>query len=261
MNKTSAEYLTNFTIQMAQKAGQILMQSFGKQHKQIEKESFHSIVTQADIASENYIKETIAHTFPSHKIVGEESGESKENSEYIWVVDPLDGSSYFARGIPSFSVSVALIKGNSIILGVVDNPFYNETFHGFLGLGAFLNRKEITVSKTEKLSESIFNFGHRYIRAEEYKPSSTANLQAVRSIRGGGSCAQELCQIACGRIDGLVTVNQSSWDFYAGKIILEEAGGKLFQLNENEVNIHTALLGKTDIAATNRRLKIQSLNT
>lgn len=255
MSDSSPEYLTNFAIQLAQKAGKILMQHFGKSHLQVEKESFHSIVTQADIEVDKFIQQAIAHTFPHHGIVSEESISTQPQSEFIWVVDPLDGSSYFARSIPSFSVSIALLKGNSVILGVVENPFFKETFHAFLSMGAFLNGKEISVSKTRELSESIVNFGHRYLRDPEHKPNSIENLQAVRSIRGGGSCAQELCQIACGRIDGLITANQSSWDFFAGKVIVEEAGGKLTQLNGKNIQPLTSLLKKTDIVASNSLLQ------
>ncbi|MBX2902826.1 MAG: inositol monophosphatase [Chitinophagales bacterium] len=258
MNDSSPEYLTNFAIQLAQKAGKLLMKHFGKVHEQIEKESFHSIVTSADVEVETFIKNAIAHTFPHHKIVSEESGATHAESEFIWVIDPLDGSSYYARGIPSFSVSIALIKGHSVILGVVENPFFNETFHAFLSMGAFLNRNAISVSTTTALSSAIFNFGHRYLRSEGYKPASVHNLMAVRSIRGGGSCAQELCQIACGRIDGLVTVNQASWDFFAGKLIVEEAGGKLTELNGEAIHPLNALMKHTDIVATNGLLHIQN---
>lgn len=255
MSDASPEYLTNFAIQVAKKAGKLLMQHFGKVHLQVEKESFHSIVTPADVEADNFIKQAIARTFPHHGIVSEESAATQPQNEFVWVVDPLDGSSYFARSIPSFSVSLALMKGNSVILGVVDNPFFNETFHAFLSIGAFLNGKPISVSSINELSKSIVNFGHRYLRADDYKPRSTANLQAVRSIRGGGSCAQELCQIACGRIDGLITVNQASWDFFAGKVIVEEAGGKLVQLDGSAINPQRALLASTDIIASNSLLR------
>jgi myo-inositol-1(or 4)-monophosphatase len=255
MNDTSPEYLTNFAVQLAQKAGKQLMQRFGKAHKQMEKESFHSIVTACDIEVENLIKESISHRFPHHGIVSEESPAADTERELVWVIDPLDGSSYYARGLPAFSVSIALVKGDSIILGVIENPFFQETFHAFLSMGAFLNRKEITVSTTSDLSQAIFNFGHRYLRSDEYLPHSALHLRAVRSIRGGGSCAQELCQIACGRIDGLITAHQASWDFFAGKVILEEAGGKLYQLNGQPIQPRLALLNYSDIVATNSLLR------
>lgn len=249
MNKAEA-YLP-FAISLAQEAGAFLMQHFGKQHFEQEKESFHSIVTACDIDVEQLIIKKIQQQFPAHSIVSEESGADIRNSEFQWVIDPIDGSSYFARGIASFSVAFALLQNGEIMLGVIDNPFFKETFYAVKGGGAFKNEERIFVSSTDSLNQSIYSFGHRYLRSESYSPQSTDLLNAVRSIRAGGSCAQELCQLACGRIDGLIAVNQSSWDYFAGKIILEEAGGKMNQLNGKPISITDAILGKQDIYSTN----------
>lgn len=243
--------LLQFAISTAQAAGHYLMENFGDMHAQTEKESLHSIVTAHDLAVEKLIIDRIKAAYPSHGILSEESGAFDTDSEYLWVIDPLDGSSYFARGLPNFSVAIALVYKNEIILGVVENPLYQETFYATKRGGAFRNQNSIKVSTSSTLSSAIFNFGHRYLRLPEYQPHSGELLKAVRSIRGGGSCAQELCQIACGRIDGLITVNQAPWDFLAGKLILEEAGGKLVKLNGSEISIEESLKKTTDIVATN----------
>ncbi len=253
----SENHFVQFAISLAQKAGLYLMENFGDVHPHSEKESFHSIVTSHDIAVEKLIMDSIKRTYPSHGILSEESGATIGESDYLWVIDPLDGSSYFARGLPNFSVAIALLYKNEVILGVIDNPVYKETFYATKRGGAFLNKQPIKVSDTPTLSSAIINFGHRYLRLPMYQPFSGELLKAVRSIHGGGSCAQELCQIACGRTDGLITVNQSPWDFLSGKIILEEAGGKLKKLNGTEISIEDTLKMKTDIVASNGKLAFE----
>jgi myo-inositol-1(or 4)-monophosphatase len=243
--------LIQFAIATAQAAGNYLMENFGDTHSQTEKESLHSIVTTHDIVVEKLIIDRIKGAYPSHGILSEESGAIEFDREYLWVIDPLDGSSYFARGLPNFSVAIALVFKNEVILGVVENPVYQETFYATKGGGAFRNQESIKVSTSSSLSTAIVNFGHRYLRLPDYQPQSGNLLTSVRSIRGGGSCAQELCQIACGRADGLITVNQAPWDFLAGKIILEEAGGKLVKLEGNEISVKDSLKMTTDIVATN----------
>lgn len=249
-------HFVQFAISIAQKAGLYLMENFGDTHLQIEKESLHSIVTAHDIAVEKLIMDNIKSAYPSHAILSEESGASSGESDYLWVIDPLDGSSYFARGLPNFSVAIGLLYKNEVILGVVENPVYKETFYATKRGGAFRNQQPIKVSDTASLSSAIVNFGHRYLRLPMYQPHSEELLKSVRSIRGGGSCAQELCQIACGRTDGLITVNQSPWDFLSGKLILEEAGGKLVKLDGAEISIEDALKMKTAIVASNGKLAI-----
>lgn len=241
----------SFAIALAREAGCFLMQHFGKQHFEQEKESFHSIVTTCDIDVEQLIIKRIKEQFPCHSIVSEESGADSLNSEFQWIIDPIDGSSYFARGIASFSVAIALLRKGEIVLGVIDNPVFKETFYASNGGGAFRNEDRIAVSTTKTLNQSIFSFGHRFIRSDSYKAQASELLNAVRSIRAGGSCAQELCQLACGRIDGLIAVNQSSWDYFAGKIILEEAGGKMNQLNGKPILISDSILCKQDIYCSN----------
>jgi len=253
----SENQLLHFAIATAKAAGNYLMENFGKTHKQTEKESLHSIVTAHDISVEKIIIEKIKMAYPSHGILSEECGALDGDSEYRWVIDPLDGSSYFARGLPSFSVAIALLYKNEVILGVIENPVYQETFYATKGGGAFLNQTAIKVSTTSNLSSAIVNFGHRYLRLPDYQPQSGELLKAVRSIRAGGSCAQELCQIASGRTDGLITVNQAPWDFLAGKLILEEAGGKLTRLDGTEILVPDTLIKPTDIVGTNGVLSLK----
>lgn len=250
MSKSNS--LLDFAREIAREAGELLMLNFGSKHNEVEKESFHSIVTDIDISAESLLVSKIRNKFPEHSIVSEEAGFSLLSSEYCWVIDPIDGSSYFARGLPTFSVSIALLYKGHLILGVIENPCFKETFYAVVGGGAFLNGALISVSKVSQMNQSVVNFGHRFIRLNEFNAHATKLLKSIRSIRGGGSCAQELCQIACGRMDGLVTLNQSSWDFFAGKLILEEAGGKLTNLLGREISVVDALSANTDIIASNR---------
>ena len=235
----------------AQKAGDYLRENFGKTICSATKESQHSVVTAHDLESERIIIELLQLYFPSHSILSEEMGLKDRKTSYLWVIDPLDGSSYYARGIPTYSVSISLLKNMEIICGVVYCPANNEMFYAEKGGGAFLNKSSISVSPINKLNESIFSAGHRYLRLEIYETEMRKLLKAVRSIRAGGSCAQELCNVAVGRIDALLTVNQSFWDYAAGALILEEAGGTITDIVGVKLNIDKYMLKKFDLLATN----------
>lgn len=243
----------------AQKAGDYLLGNFGKNLDYKVKESQHSIVTQYDLGAEEIIVKEIKKHFPSHSILSEEKGFEYFDSEFVWVIDPLDGSSYYARGIPTFSVSIALINSGEIVCGVIYCPAQNELFTAEKGMGAFLNGIPVKVSATDTLNQSVFSAGHRYLRLEVYDREMRRLLQSVRSIRGGGSCAQELCYLACGRIDVILTVNQSFWDYAAGALILEEAGGKITTTTGEELSVVKYMNAKFDLLASNKILHLESM--
>ena len=232
-------------------AGHYLKKNFGDQIQTVDKESHHSIVTQHDIEAERLIIDLLKNKFPSHGILSEEIGLMRGDADYIWVIDPLDGSSYYSRGIETFSVSVALMYRYEVIAGAIYLPVQGELFFAEKDKGAFLNEKKINVSATADLRESIGNFGHRYLRLEEYDKGMRNLLKSIRSVRGGGSCAMEMSYLACGRIDIVLTVNQSFWDYAAGSLIVSEAGGEVTDIKGNHVDPQKYLMSKYDLMTSN----------
>ncbi|MFN8278555.1 MAG: inositol monophosphatase [Chitinophagales bacterium] len=238
-------------------AGKYLKQHFGGFPEIAQKESHHSIVTAHDLAAEQILIESISRDFPDHAILSEEAGWIRKGADTIWVIDPLDGTSYYSRGIGNFSVSMAVIHQNNIIAGMVHLPMMDHFVYAEKGKGAFCNRKPIHTSLVATLEESIGSFGHRYIRLPEYEPRSRQLLQRARSIRGGGSCAMELALLAMGKIDFLITVNQSFWDYAAGALLVKEAGGHLVDLNGQPPIIAHHIDSRFDVVASNHPLRQQ----
>lgn len=243
-----------FAQRIALEAGNILLSKFGQSHQISTKESIHSVVTPVDLMVEESILTAINQNFPEHSILSEESGFLDKHSDYLWVIDPLDGSSYYSRGLETYAVSIALYLNKTPVIGVVYCPARNEMFYADRNEGAFMNGANITCSSTTLLKDAIGSFGHRYIRLEEYDKSSKAILQSVRSVRAGGSCAMELCYLASGRIDLVLTVNQSFWDYAAGMFIAEKSGCLFFDLNGNPWNFDSFWNSKLDLLSYSKSL-------
>ena len=252
MNNSYIEFAKNTALA----AGKYLLDNFGMMHYSIIKESIHSIVTKVDLITEELITNLIKQNYSNHNILSEELGFIQNNSEYTWIIDPIDGSSYYSRGIESFSISIALFRNFKPFIGVVYCPILNELFYAEIGKGAFLNNKLIQCSETIQLSESIGSFGHRYLRLEQYEPISKDIIKSIRSIRGGGSSAMELSYLACGRIDLLIVVNQSIWDYAAGVLIVSESGGVFKDLYNNEIDFKNLFDRKLDILSYSKNLDL-----
>jgi myo-inositol-1(or 4)-monophosphatase len=257
MENSNDKYL-DFAIDLSKQAADILMQNYGKQHVQTVKESFHSIVTQSDLDVEDFIVKSIKSMFPDHGILSEEQTTYNIQSDYVWVIDPLDGSSYYSRSLPNFSVAIALVHQDALQLGVVNCPAIEKLFFAQLGKGAFCNQLPIAVSDIADFSKSMVNFGHRFLRETQVYPMSHKLLNSVRSIRAGGSCAQELSLLSAGHVEAVITVNQQCWDFFAAWVILEEAGGKITNLRNEKIDIRIAMSSTTDILAHNGKLNFYS---
>ncbi len=194
------------------------------------KEGINNWVTEADHASEKAIIETIHKDYPDHFILSEETGEIKSNSEYKWIIDPIDGTINFASGIPLCCVSIGIEKEGKMIMGAVYNPFIEELFFAQKGFGASLNDKKIHVSQKTEALHSCLVTGFPY----SYLDSENSPLQVFeRFIRKGvpvrrlGSAAIDLCWVAAGRFDGFYEHSLQAWDSAAGFLIVEEAGGKV----------------------------------
>jgi myo-inositol-1(or 4)-monophosphatase len=211
-----------------------VIRSFDDQDFRItNKEGINNLVTEVDHASEKVIIETIKASFPGHDIISEEVGELLQDSEYRWIIDPIDGTVNFAHRIPICCISIGLEKAGKMIMGAVYNPFMNELYIAERGEGATLNSKKIQVSAKEKVEIACLVTGFPYTYLDEPNgPLQTFERFIRRGIpvRRLGSAAIDLCWVAAGRFDGFYEHKLQAWDSAAGFIIVEEAGGKVTNL-------------------------------
>jgi myo-inositol-1(or 4)-monophosphatase len=200
------------------------------------KEGMNNLVTEADHAAEKAIINVIQKDYPDHFILSEETGEIKTNSDYKWIIDPIDGTVNFANGIPLCCVSIGLEKDGQMILGAVYAPILKEMYVAQKGFGASLNNKKILVSNKTELINSCLVTGFPYT----YLDAPNGPLQVFEKlIRQGipvrrlGSAAIDLCWVAAGRFDGFYEHKLQAWDSAAGFLIIEEAGGKVTDFEGN----------------------------
>ncbi|MDP8214226.1 MAG: inositol monophosphatase family protein [Candidatus Euphemobacter frigidus] len=209
------------------------------------------LVTEVDLAAEKEIIAQLSRAFPEHRIAAEESGRKKGESDYVWWIDPIDGTTNFVHGYPCYSISVALECQSEIILGIVYDPTRDELFQAVRGEGAQLNGCPITVSSVETLSESLLATGFPYDRALRGRALSLAArlLPRVQGIRRDGSAARDLAYVAAGRLDGFWEFGLKPWDTAAGRLLVEEAGGSVSDFKGEAFDIHQGA-----VVATNRRI-------
>ena len=202
----------------------------------IEQKSLNDYVSEVDRESEKIIYEVIASEFPQHSIVGEEFGLSASLSEYQWVVDPLDGTTNFLRGIAHYAISIALKHDGKIIHGTVFDPIKDELFSASRGLGASLNGSPITVSERSSMSGGLYATGVPFNgrtlnNLSCFTDCLTAVVQQQTSgVRRLGSAALDLAYVAAGRYEGYWEANLKLWDIAAGVLLVEEAGGMVADL-------------------------------
>lgn len=211
-----------------QAAAKVIHAKFGKVGFELKGRA--NLVTAADTGVQKAVLSVIKKNFPTHDFLAEENGLKNTQSDYLWVIDPIDGTTNFAHTFPHFSVSIALFYKNEPILGGVFDVMTNELFLAQKGKGATLNGKKIHVSNVKKLEDSLLVTGFPYDRAEhidELLGTFKAFLLASHDVRRLGSAALDLCWTATGRIDGYWEENLNPWDVAAGALILAEAGGKV----------------------------------
>lgn len=220
------------TLINATEAGAAVLKHYfnNKNLKISNKEGINNLVTEADHASEKAIMDTIKTAFPEHFILSEEAGEHRTDSEYKWIIDPIDGTINYAHGIPICCVSIAVEHKGKMILGAVYNPFLNEFYFAEKGAGALLNGEPIHVSKKDNVLHACLVTGFPYT----YLDMENGPIQVFeRFIRKGipvrrlGSAAMDLCWVAAGRFDGFYEHKLEAWDSAAGFLIVEEAGGRV----------------------------------
>ena len=228
-------------INIAKEAGEIVREGFGKKLKIEYKSNETNLVTEIDKASEKFITDFIKKTYPKHDILAEESGEMKSGSEYLWVVDPLDGTTNFAHGLPIFSVSIGLQKKGKTILGVVYDVMQDITYFAEEGNGAYANSERLKVSLNDKINHSVLVTGFPYNISEN--PEKTLEIfsaltRKARAIRRLGSAAIDMCYVAKGVFDAFWEVYLHPWDICAGILIVEEAGGIITDFHGKKIDIY-----------------------
>jgi myo-inositol-1(or 4)-monophosphatase len=237
-------------LSAAMKASEVLRAGFGAEHAIIYKGEV-DFVTEVDKEAERVIREELLGTFPTHGMLAEEGGELTGEGDARWIVDPLDGTTNYAHGLPIFCLSIALERAGEVVLGVVHDPMWEQTYVAERGGGATLNGEPIRVSDTGELIGALIATGFPHDRTEMPEALDLFGRFAVlsRGMRRLGSTALDLCYVASGRLDGYYERGIWAWDIAAGSLILEEAGGKVTSYRGGKLN-----LADREIAASNARL-------
>jgi myo-inositol-1(or 4)-monophosphatase len=237
----------------AKAAGQLVLKKFGeKQPIQLKpSEGSISFVTEADLTSEKLILETIIEKFPDHSFFSEEVGSEENDSDYLWIIDPLDGTTNFSVGSPHFGISIALSYKKEVILGCVYVPVLDELFTAEKGKGSFLNGKPISVLERKDLSKTTSLMYRQTSKEQNERFKKIANIliSNTKSYRMWGATEVDLCYLACGRLDILTNNGCEIYNFAAGSIICTEAGAIVSDFKGNPLKLET-----TDVLATNKHL-------
>ena len=187
------------------------------------------LVTEADRASERLVVERLCAAFPEHSIVAEEGGGKERASDYRWYVDPLDGTTNFAHGVPLFNVTLGLERAGEMVAGVIFDPVRNEMFSAERGSGAFLNGRRIRVSGAQRVADALVSTGfpsrRRHLNVNVHFYYQLGMLS--HGVRRTGSAAIDLAWVACGRFDAFWEFGLKPWDQAAGVLLVEEAGGRV----------------------------------
>lgn len=234
--------MINDIIQISKEAGELIRNAFGKSHSIEFKTNELNLITETDKASEKLITDFIRKKYPSHGILAEEGSEVNKSAEYLWVIDPLDGTTNFAHGLPIFAVSIGIQKNGETIAGVVYDVMRDVIYSAEKGKGSFENGRKIFVSKNENLGYSVLVTGFPYnIKENPDKASERfiAFLKQARAIRRLGSAAIDFCYVANGVFDGFWEVSLHPWDICAGKLIVEEAGGVVTDFDGDKIDIYS----------------------
>lgn len=229
--------MLNTAVRAARRAASVIQRASNNLDLiQPQRKGHNDFVSEVDRAAEKAIIEIILEAYPKHAILAEESG-AQGNSEYVWIIDPLDGTTNYLHGFPQYSVSIALQHKGVITQGVIYDPTRNELFTATRGVGAFLNDRRIRTAKTRDLSESLVATGFPYTdftHMSRYMSILQEVMQKCAGIRRPGSAALDLAYVACGRFDAFFEFNLKSHDIAAGSLLVQEAGGLVTDMQGEE---------------------------
>ena len=221
--------MLNIAVKAARKAGSLITRASADIDKlTVRSKRQNDFVSEVDHAAEEAIISTLRDAYPTHGFLAEESGERDAKSDYVWVIDPLDGTTNFLHGFPQYCVSIALLHKGSAQQAVVYDPNRNELFTATKGVGAYLNDRRIRVTRRDKLQECLILTGFPFRNPEqldEYLRMFRSMTMACAGIRRPGAAALDLAWVAAGRADGFWEIGLSPWDIAAGALLVREAGG------------------------------------
>jgi myo-inositol-1(or 4)-monophosphatase len=231
--------LLNVAVMAARRGGDTLIRNLNKLDKiKIEMKGRNDFVSEVDRAAERAVIDTILKHYPAHAILAEESGAQGGESEYLWVIDPLDGTTNYLHGFPVFAVSVGLMVGGRLEHGCVYDPMRQELFTASRGQGAELDGHKIRVSGCKSLDRALLGTGFPFrdsgIALDPYVSMLTKAIRETSGVRRPGAAALDLCYVAAGRLDGFWETGLSKWDIAAGALIIREAGGIVSSLDGSE---------------------------
>ena len=223
-------------IKASEKASKVIIRDFGElENLQVSKKGPKDFVTKTDKRVEKILIEELSKSKKNYSFITEESGQIfNNNRDIFWVIDPIDGTMNFLHGIPHFAISIALKINGEIISGLITDPIKNEMFYAEKDSGSFINNNRIRVSKKTNLDECLFASNNEGIKL----------IYPKLNLRNTGCAALDLAYVGCGRLDGYFHDKINLWDIAAGKIIIEEAGGKVNDISKFKIN-------KIDIRAGN----------
>ncbi len=243
----------NVAVNAALEAGKQIAQSIAKLDRiKVSKKNANELVSEVDVLAEQQIVAMLDEAYPEFNILAEESGDAGRESDYQWVIDPLDGTHNFLHGHPHCAVSIALRSNQETLVGVIYDPLRNELFTARKGAGAQLDNRRIRVAETSRLSDALLCTGFPYRSAAETKPwlkSFATVLPRAQSIHRTGSSVLDLAYLAAGRYDGFWQFGLHDWDIAAGALLVREAGGLI-----SEANGHADIFTSGNIVAGTPRI-------
>ncbi len=246
--------IISFGSQISREAGKILKKGIAGKIK-VKFKGRINPVTQFDIKAERYIISRIRKKYPAHSIMAEEGQGDRIESEYCWIIDPLDGTVNYSHHFPVYAVSIALYHQSEPIAGFVYDPERDELFRAAKGRGAYCNNKKIKVSQENKLHRSLLctGFAYNIQSARRNNLGMYARMsKKAQAVRRSGSAALDLCWVACGWLDGYWEYYLAPWDTAAGVLIVTEAGGKISCIDDKKYSIF-----RNDVLASNGKIHSQ----
>ncbi len=218
----------NLMIKACEKASKVIIRDFGElENLQVSKKGPKDFVTKTDKRVEKILIEELTKSKRSYSFITEESGKIlNKKKDTFWIIDPIDGTTNFLHGIPHFAISIALQINKEIITGLIFDPIKNEVFYAEKDCGSFLNNNRIRVSNKSNLEECLFASNNEGLKS----------IYPKLDLRNTGCAALDLAYVGCGRLDGYFHNEINIWDVAAGKIIIEEAGGKVNKISDYEIN-------------------------
>jgi len=237
----------------AEVAGKILEDYFHNGVVMRTKSASVDLVSDADVNAERAIADVIRQYYPDHSILGEEENSDSVDAEHLWIIDPLDGTTNFAHGIPHFAVSIAYYHNGIAQVGAIFNPIRKDWYTAQMNAGAFYNDRPLHVAASESLNEVVIGTGFYYDRGAmmEATLASIGRLfkQQIHGIRRFGTASLDLAMVASGQFGAFFEYQLSPWDFAAGRLLIEEAGGRVTTCNGDPIPLQ-----KTSLLASNGKL-------